>query len=1496
MWAGGRAQYIADEFVRRTHLAMGGVSPHGGFVHLYLNGLYWGLYNVTEHYSGEFAASYCGGRDDTWDLISESGVEEGYRTAWDAMDRVLSTNQGSNETYQRVQGNNPDRTRNPAYPVYLDVGNYIDYMLGQYACAVTDWPGNNWRAFRDRNDAASTGFKFGVWDAEGSLGVFWGGLNTDSTGNWGGVAVIQGRLVGNTEYKLRFADRAQKHLFNGGSLTPAAMIERYRALAAEVEPAMIAESARWGDQDGSAARTVAQWRTMRDWVLNTFLTQRPAIFLQQLRNAGLYPAVDAPVFARFGGVFTNFLNLAMTATAPIYYTLDNSDPREYGTGAATGTLYSAGVPLTRSTWVKARARTAGGEWSALTEAVFTLAEKPALRVTELMVHPRQPISVGGESYLDGDDEFIELQNVGAAPIGLAGLHFTQGVSFDFTEGAVTVLNPGEYVLVVKNIAAFTNRYPSVNAGRIAGVFAFPATDLDNAGEKIEIEDAAGRTVVSFTYNDTWLIATDGAGHSLVPVPGVAQADCELDYAGNWKASVYIGGSPGAAEPDALAASLVLNEILAHTDPDNDWIELYNTTASPITLGSGWYLSDDESNLAKWQIPATNVIAAHGWRWWDENTGFHTNPVTGFGLNKAGEQVLLSYLPGLGTGAVDRVVDAVSFEGEENDVPLIRYPDGAASWFHGVQTRGASNQLTTAGVMIAEVMYHPAPTAAHPENNENDEFVELVNPTAQAIGLTNIVNDVGGAWRLAGGISYLFPSNTVLQGGERLVVVSFNPASNTVARTHFLAAYGLTNGQIRMMGPYSGQLNNKTDTVRLERPVFGDPPAPTEDVSWHMMDQVRYYDAAPWPAEADGTGRSLERRPGRNTGGDAASWVAGFVATPGRAPAKIGITVPAANTGWLAPVSITVTAEVSPDFVVGAVSQVDLVMDGAPLASFTSAPYTTNVALSGPEGVRRLTARLTDGAGVSTSAVVEIMFYTNAPAFTAGVNQMINLTVTNAAGLRAAAEVLNGMPHPVSFLWSYLGAGTVVFGNSTQAVTTACFAQPGTYELLLAIRYGLFVTNRSVTVTVVNANTTNSVPYQETFEKYELGSTLVGIGGWAGTRAGNARIETNRYAAGSSGYPVAGAHERSLAFRDEGVRNLFHQTASLTNICMDMLVSCEPTEDEPEIGADVQFAFGVTSNRHIKVWHGQIGGTNRWTELTGTDVASNAFARVTVQADYTRNLQGWFGFRLWLDGAAVTQPTNWFATASTNRSFFSSAAFVGTGQIDDLVVLTNHPFATPLTPYWTLNVTLSGLGGAVNPAAGSYAMKVGDTTNVVATAADWHRIQSLSTNGAPIAAAAGTNTYTHVIASMDANKTGTVAVAFSGLASPLVAGVPNTWASNYYTEAQAKADANLATDWLLGIDPLSGPYTPGLAITALAVTGANVTLVMQLTTNGAPRNTTINGTLQVLGSTNVVTGYTNILSAQWPGATFSGSGEARTNVPGLAAPRQFYKARIVNPTP
>ena len=75
----------------------------------------------------------------------------------------------------------------------------------------------------------------------------------------------------------------------------------YAELANSIEKSMLVETARWGDVGGTLAYD-AQWRTERDYLLNTYMVQRPPWSWARFRNAGLYPNVEAPVF-QINGVY-----------------------------------------------------------------------------------------------------------------------------------------------------------------------------------------------------------------------------------------------------------------------------------------------------------------------------------------------------------------------------------------------------------------------------------------------------------------------------------------------------------------------------------------------------------------------------------------------------------------------------------------------------------------------------------------------------------------------------------------------------------------------------------------------------------------------------------------------------------------------------------------------------------------------------------------------------------------------------------------------------------------------------------------------------------------------------------------------------------------------------------------------------------------------------------------------------------------------------------------
>ena len=122
-----------------------------------------------------------------------------------------------------------------------------------------------------------------------------------------------------------------------------------------------------------------------------------------------------------------------------------------------------------------------------------------LRITELHYHPADPTTAELDvdpAFEDDDFEFIELLNTSTQTMDLSGVCLTDGVEFDFTDSAVTSLEPGEYVLVVENQAAFEARYGT--GFPIAGEY---DGKLSNGGETVALHDAFGETVHSFAYSD-----------------------------------------------------------------------------------------------------------------------------------------------------------------------------------------------------------------------------------------------------------------------------------------------------------------------------------------------------------------------------------------------------------------------------------------------------------------------------------------------------------------------------------------------------------------------------------------------------------------------------------------------------------------------------------------------------------------------------------------------------------------------------------------------------------------------------------------------------------------------------------------------------------------------------------------------------------------------------------------------------------------------------------
>jgi hypothetical protein len=197
------------------------------------------------------------------------------------------------------------------------------------------------------------------------------------------------------------------------------------------------------------------------------------------------------------------------------------------------------------------------------------------------------------------------------------------------------------VLVVEDRDAFEARYGQ--GFNVAGQY---AGRLDNAGERLELQDAAGQIIQSFQYEDDWYEISDGLGFSLTAIDAAASDANALGDKTAWRPSVHAGGSPGFDDSSEaiLPDSLVINEVMAGPEAGQpDWIELHNTTDRPVDLG-GWFLSDSSTDLTRYEIAEDTTIDPDGYIVFYENLHFGNEDDPGchssFGLSRDGETLYL----------------------------------------------------------------------------------------------------------------------------------------------------------------------------------------------------------------------------------------------------------------------------------------------------------------------------------------------------------------------------------------------------------------------------------------------------------------------------------------------------------------------------------------------------------------------------------------------------------------------------------------------------------------------------------------------------------------------------------------------------------------------------------------------------------------------------------------------------------------------------------------
>lgn len=135
-----------------------------------------------------------------------------------------------------------------------------------------------------------------------------------------------------------------------------------------------------------------------------------------------------------------------------------------------------------------------------------------------------------------------------------------------------------------------------------------------------------------------------------------------------------------------------------------------------------------------------------------------------------------------------------------------------------------NAVQTPSLVITKIDYNPAETEEFPESDDL-EFIEIQNTGTSTV-------DLKGIYLSELGLSYQFPANTSIAAGAAIVLAS--------DATTYQNRYGTA-----PFGTFCRDLSNKSQNLVLS------------DAFGNQIDQVEYFDDAPWPETADGDGFYLE---------------------------------------------------------------------------------------------------------------------------------------------------------------------------------------------------------------------------------------------------------------------------------------------------------------------------------------------------------------------------------------------------------------------------------------------------------------------------------------------------------------------------------------------------------------------------------------------------------------------------------------------------------------
>lgn len=517
----------------------------------YLNGQYWGIHNLREHMTENYIEQHFGLKENEIDLLdNDNDAKAGDYDRWNFFIQYLSANHFTQDAQLAQLGS------------LLDLPHFLDYNVFNIVIDNGDWPGNNYRRWRERTNDAQ--WQFLTFDLDLSFGLL---VHKTDTLHWNtgdASANSLARALDSTAFvwpnphwtTLPFRRAMENAAFRRDFINRTADFlnvlfdpQRVNARIDKFEALYLPEIQRHFD------RWSPGWNPWPDnvQVLRKFTNERPQYLRQQFTDyfseingtANITLEVSPPgagqiIFSTvhlngnhlpWSGEYFSGVDIPVTAVpAPGYVFSGWSDP-------AVGSHSSGKINLS-------------GDATLIAYFTPGSSAKDTIVINEINYNsPNSPNS--------GD--WVELFNPNNHSVDISGwvLEDESGY-FNIPNG--TVMPSGSFLVLVENKNEFSVVYPQVQ--HIAGNFGESAHGfkLSNSGELIQLKNASLEVIDSVRYADKlpWPPAADGTGATLQLI------HWKLDNAlpQSWKANTPTPGQPNQSpfQPQTIFFPPIDNKI------------------------------------------------------------------------------------------------------------------------------------------------------------------------------------------------------------------------------------------------------------------------------------------------------------------------------------------------------------------------------------------------------------------------------------------------------------------------------------------------------------------------------------------------------------------------------------------------------------------------------------------------------------------------------------------------------------------------------------------------------------------------------------------------------------------------------------------------------------------------------------------------------------------------------------------------------------------------